>query len=588
MHHRTSGRREGARMSRAVKSVLTGPPGERFSVRRAARVYRVARSTLQDRISSSRRRQTRIRRVAGRRRQFSEAEEDVIISTLVAFADKGVPLNRRHLQEAFKTFIGQLAPSRRAAMPFRNGVPGWRFLTDFEKRHRDRIFFGRGTRQEAKRWSAVNGETLSTHFATLEKIISDNNIDSSRVWNLDETGGTPGKDVVGAIKERRYLRRERHQRDIIIPEFVSSSRATVMAVVSAAGDTAPPLFVFKGARLPYRVVEEAGKEVVQTYSTFLPRGSAVAMRDQNGGVDSENFYQWARLFVESVKDLTSNGRKLLLTYDAYRAHLSLRVLELFLANGIIVYALPAHTSGKLQPLDVVVFSAFKAALNSAVTTVLGRDPGSLLNMWDYCALLRAAYGESFTKLNIQRSFLRSGMWPLDPTRLLSVPRPKDNNDLSTILTPAQLVALLEEKREEARRGILGMDVKILTNGFVDTTRGAVLTSERAMAAAREKNKQDEEKRALEDERAARKEKRAAQKLIKDAEMAVAAAEKAAKYKRDIEAHKRARLYFRAKHLGLNIQEFKKTQRPMAVKRAVARERTAQRKKSTQQRCAVLN
>lgn len=111
-----------------------------------------------------------------------------------------------------------------------------------------------------------------------------------------------------------------------------------MAVFSTDRETAPPLFVCKGARLPFRFVTEAGEKVVQTYSNYLPRGAVLAMRDQNGGVDSENFYRWAQLLVKSVKDLTVNGRKLLLTYNASRAFLSLRVLELFLENGIIVYA----------------------------------------------------------------------------------------------------------------------------------------------------------------------------------------------------------------------------------------------------------
>jgi len=212
MHHSTSGRREEARLDSAVNSVLRGPVADRFSVRRAAGFYRVARSTLQDRIAGACRPQRRIRRPAGRRRQFSDSEEETIIATLLSFADRGVPLNRRHLKEAIKTFVSHLPASRRASIRFREGIPGYRFLRDFEKRHESRIVFGRGTRQEAKRWAAVNGETLSTHFATLEKIITDNNIDSSRVWNLDETGGTPGKDVVGAVKERRDLRRERDHR----------------------------------------------------------------------------------------------------------------------------------------------------------------------------------------------------------------------------------------------------------------------------------------------------------------------------------------------------------------------------------------
>lgn len=91
----------------------------------------------------------------------------------------------------------------------------------------------------------------------------------------------------------------------------------------------------------------------------------VTVREEIGGVDSGNFYNWACDFVRDIVDLTAYGRKVLLIYDMSSTHMSLRVLELFLPKNVIVYALPAHTSVKTQQLDVVVFSPFKEALNAA-------------------------------------------------------------------------------------------------------------------------------------------------------------------------------------------------------------------------------
>ena len=80
-------------------------------------------------------------------------------------------------------------------------------------------------------------------------------------------------------------------------------------------------------------------------------------------MDIHNVLNWGFAFVESVKDLAASKRKLLLIYDAYRSHITLNVLDLFHSNNVIVYALPAHTSRKTEPLDVVMFSPFKKALN---------------------------------------------------------------------------------------------------------------------------------------------------------------------------------------------------------------------------------
>lgn len=74
----------------------------------------------------------------------------------------------------------------------------------------------------------------------------------------------------------------------------------------------------------------------------------------------------ARDFVEAVKENTVGGRKLLLTYDAHRSHLSVAVLGILRKRGVLAYCLPAHTSGKTQPLDVGLYAPFKNYLDREV------------------------------------------------------------------------------------------------------------------------------------------------------------------------------------------------------------------------------
>lgn len=54
--------------------------------------------------------------------------------------------------------------------------------------------------------------------------------------------------------------------------------------------------------------------------------------------------------MKSIKDLTCDGRHMLLIHDTYRSHISLQVLEISQRNRVIIYALPARTSGKPNPL----------------------------------------------------------------------------------------------------------------------------------------------------------------------------------------------------------------------------------------------
>lgn len=68
--------------------------------------------------------------------------------------------------------------------------------------------------------------------------------------------------------------------------------------------------------------------------------------------------------MEYVKDSVAEGDKVLLVYDGYRAHISVPVLQFLSRNNIILYTCPGNTSEKTQPIDVVVFSAFKSAMQN--------------------------------------------------------------------------------------------------------------------------------------------------------------------------------------------------------------------------------
>ena len=83
--------------------------------------------------------------------------------------------------------------------------------------------------------------------------------------------------------------------------------------MSATDEAGPPLYVFKGKKLPFREVLLHGRVQVQTYTQLLPRHACIAMREEGGRVDARNFLQWTHRFIESERDLTANGRHMLLT-----------------------------------------------------------------------------------------------------------------------------------------------------------------------------------------------------------------------------------------------------------------------------------
>jgi hypothetical protein len=78
----------------------------------------------------------------------------------------------------------------------------------------------------------------------------------------------------------------------------------------------------------------AGVEVVQTLSSFLPRQAVVSTRPDIAGMDSTICKEFAKWFVEQVRDLTAGGRKVLPRYDGYRSHINIEALDTFASSLI--------------------------------------------------------------------------------------------------------------------------------------------------------------------------------------------------------------------------------------------------------------
>lgn len=100
------------------------------------------------------------------------------------------------------------------------------------------------TVQEAVIFAACNRDIHTTHFASLDKFVRENNIDASRVWNLYESGATIGKEFNGSSACKRRIRRYSTS-DMKIAQFRNIIRVTTMASIRASGHCAPPVLFFK-------------------------------------------------------------------------------------------------------------------------------------------------------------------------------------------------------------------------------------------------------------------------------------------------------------------------------------------------------
>ena len=197
MRPETAQRHRESCLNQAVSEVQSGA-----SYPMAAFKNHVPKSTLFECVHT-----VRARFQCSNRTNFSADEEKRILEFVLKCANKGVPLARGHVVEATTIFITTLRSERSSRLPFRNGRSGSRWVLNFHSKHRETLKHAVPFVQDAKRFAAVNAETLKTHFSTLRALFDEYSFDDRRVWNLDEAGVTPGKDTRGNTPKKRFLRR---------------------------------------------------------------------------------------------------------------------------------------------------------------------------------------------------------------------------------------------------------------------------------------------------------------------------------------------------------------------------------------------
>lgn len=141
------------------------------------------------------------------------------------------------------------------------------------------------------------------------------------------------------------------------------------------------------------------------------------------------------------------------------------------------------------------FSFFKFHLNCTSSDLLHPSGSGEVDIYEYCAVMRHAYYPSFTRENIKSSFKRVGIWPQIHPVYHPFPDLEIYLHLTRWLIPTSYCIYYRKKLAKSRDEILGADAKVLQFGFLDTTRGGVLTSSKAEAAVRNKHIRDRKRKS---------------------------------------------------------------------------------------------
>jgi hypothetical protein len=244
-------------------------------------------------------------------------------------------------------------------------------------------------------------KSLRAWFATVQRVIDENGIQSEDIYNFDETGFAMGLISAQKVVTRADYYGRRHLLQPGNREWV-----TAIETICADGYSLPPCITFKG------------KVAIAGWFDDLPRDWRLEVSN-NGWTTDEIGLRWLqKLFIPSTNSRV-RGRFRLLILDGHGSHLTPQFDRICAENHIIPLCMPARSSHLLQPLDVGCFAVLKRAYGRFVSD-LARRGYNHIDKFDFLDDYQRARLEAFQQpAIIQNSFAASGLVPVDAERVLS-------------------------------------------------------------------------------------------------------------------------------------------------------------------------
>ena len=362
-----------ARLMNAMTAVEQG-----VSLRRAAEMYRVPKSTLYDHVSGK----VAFGARSGPDPYLSIEEEEELFSFLIQVAKIGYP----HTKKQVLALVQRMLASKGIASTVSNG-----WWERFCARHPG-ITLRSAVPLSLARAAATDPEMLTRYYDTLEECLRDNGIfdDPNAIYNCDETGLPLNPAALRVVQEVGAKN----------PSFVTGgdkSQVTVLACTSAAGQFIPPYIIFD------RV----------TWNTKLADGEipgSLYGLSKRGWMNSELFTCW---FTDHFLKYIPSTRPIILLLDGHSSHYCPQFIKAAAEEGIIVFVLPPNTTHLTQPLDKGCFSPLKVAWRQACHEFRTDYPGRVVTRFDFNRVFSEAWYTAMRPHNIIASFKTTGICPFN-------------------------------------------------------------------------------------------------------------------------------------------------------------------------------
>ena len=363
-------------------------------VSEAARKFQVDRSTL----SKKFKRQSGSRAQAAEKKQLlSIKQEKILIKDINRLCERGFPPT--------PCMVANVAGRIAKRQPSKN------WTSRFVKRWTEKLDSRYLNTVDISRHKAESEDSFRTYFDTLRHKIEQYRIQPENMYNMDEKGF-----LIGYLtKSKRVFTKALSKSQKLIGTSQDGNRQwiTVVATICADGSSLSPGLIYQG-------------QTNSIQNTWLDgfddeEHSAFFTSSPNGWTSTELGFDWlVNLFDRETRDKAKRDWRLLYV-DGHGSHLTLQFLDWCQTNKILVAVYPPHATHRLQPLDVSLFAPLATYYSKGLDNHMRLSEGlTAVSKRDFFSLFWPAWQRSFTEANISSGWSKTGLWPFDPSVVMSI------------------------------------------------------------------------------------------------------------------------------------------------------------------------
>jgi hypothetical protein len=216
------------------------------------------------------------------------------------------------------------------------------------------------------------------------------------------------------IRMRRIYSKSAIQKGALAGAYQDGNRewVTILAAVCADGTALPPVVIFAGQE----------GQLQDSWVQDVKDDDHVSFAASPAGWTSNKLcLDWMkRVFDKHTKQKVGNSRDWrLLIMDGHGSHVTIELLDWCHSNRIMVAIYPPHSTHRLQPLDVGLFSPLATRYGQQLDRKITDSQGlSAVIKRDFYYLFKPAFEQAFSVQNITSSFEKTGIYPLNPDKVL--------------------------------------------------------------------------------------------------------------------------------------------------------------------------